>query len=475
MSLGLLDRDDFVEQYGAALAAGQGSVLVGAGLSRDPSVSATVDGAVGGLPDWKALLESLAKTFDVPPEDDLTLVAQYVANQKGGCEAIRQRLIDVFAQSLSPTRTHLRLMQLPTSRIWTTNYDNLLERAIRQISNQPHDKWDVAKHDSDLATIAPATRFIYKMHGHIEQTTTVDELIQNPVVLCRDNYDRYPENNPRFWRLLQAHFLTTSFLFVGFSLSDPNFESVFRIARTVSDVKRPHFALLKTDPTNQRQFELRAEDLKSSGINVVGLDDYSEIVDLLVALAARSRPSNVFISGSDDDKSKDLTKFADFLGRKLGETPVSGIVAASTLGASAGYELASVRRASANPSDFIYIRRAGPGNLDDVERGLGQIQFVSENPNMLRRAALMQARCVVVIGGDDGTAKEIEMAHKDGLAVVPVGWSGGAARDEWNRMAPTGDHRWRSEQDAFSDLNSNDLDTVLNATVRLVLRALSLE
>ncbi len=101
MSLGLLDRDEFIEQYGAALAAGQGSVLVGAGLSRDPGISATVDDEKGGLPGWKALLEPLAEKFDVPLEDDLPLVAQYVANQDGGVGAIHQRLIDVFSVTLS--------------------------------------------------------------------------------------------------------------------------------------------------------------------------------------------------------------------------------------------------------------------------------------------------------------------------------------------------------------------------------------
>ena len=63
--------------------------------------------------------------------------------------------------------------------------------------------------------------------------TDAQQLLRQPLVLARDQFVRYPDTHQRFWSLLQASFLTKSFLFLGFSFEDPNFEQIFRLVRRV--------------------------------------------------------------------------------------------------------------------------------------------------------------------------------------------------------------------------------------------------
>jgi hypothetical protein len=109
------------------------------------------------------------------------------------------------------------------------------------------------------------------MHGSIDPA--------GPFVLTRDDYDHYPTSHPRFWQLLQAQSLTKTFLFLGFSFTDPNLELVFRLARThTADIQREHFAIMKKpddsgdpdrDAKAMRAFEMKIDDFEKAGVHVV--------------------------------------------------------------------------------------------------------------------------------------------------------------------------------------------------------------
>lgn len=69
-----MDFDEAVQAYGARIEANSATLLVGAGLS----VSA-------GYPNWKGLLQPFITQLQLPESfDNLTMVAQYVANVEGG-------------------------------------------------------------------------------------------------------------------------------------------------------------------------------------------------------------------------------------------------------------------------------------------------------------------------------------------------------------------------------------------------------
>src|SRR5690606_29252042 len=107
-------------------------------------------------------------------------------------------------------------VQTPFACIVTTNYDSLLEDAYarwgaRGIPRAPTGR-DLAK----LGTLLlDGAFFILKAHGDLGDAASI--------VLTAEDYRRIIHANPAFQAVLSSLLLTHAVLFVGYSLSDPNF------------------------------------------------------------------------------------------------------------------------------------------------------------------------------------------------------------------------------------------------------------
>ncbi len=423
-----MEPSRLIASFGQYVDNREATVLVGAGLSKD-----------AGYPDWSGLLEKVRDAMQLPDLNDLPLLAQYYISQYS--EEDLQRLIRQELQlepPPQPTRRHELLAALPLAEIWTTNYDDLIERAMA-------DGARAFVRDDDLARKDDSTGCrVYKMHGSL--TDQDQELIA-----ARDQYIRYPDSHKRFWALLQASLLTKSFLFLGFSFEDPNFDQVFQaIRRARYDIHREHFAVIRKPPAEQDKtlFNLHLKDLEAIGINVATIDEYSELEVLLTQLIARCRPCRLFIAGSppeekpdtgDSYPSIDLTEpmsdFANHLGAAFEETSVA-LSAGGAFGARVGYAL--LRRlqepSGLHAERFVLLRRSKDQPLDEPSQRFGSIVFQGSDQHEMRDAAFRGARAVLAIGGGSGTADEIKRARDDGLGVVPIGKFGGSALQEWTRL-----------------------------------------
>ncbi len=255
------------------------------------------------------------------------------------------------------------------------------------------------------------------------------------MVLSLSDYERYEWTHPRLWRLLQAQFLTSSFLFLGFSMADPNFEAVFRIARlATADKLMPHYAIMKRSD-DDGMFDFRAGDLRRAGVELIEVANYSEITTMLQRLVARTRPAGLFVSGSartpEDAEStgsgtyptaasnERLDRFAEVLGYRLADEQVPSVVAAGELGARVGYSYLS-RLDPYDPRRFLLVRRRADEDVGPPSLRQGQMQFIGDVPDMLRSAALERVRAVVVLGGGPGTESEVSRALELDMAVTPL-------------------------------------------------------
>ncbi len=425
-----MEPGELIARFGYYVEQRDATLLVGAGLSQS-----------AGYPDWHGLLRPVQDDLDLGDMDDLALVAQYYANQHSVSELnerIRQELQG--CTDATPQVSHRLLAKLPLTEIWTTNYDDLIERAIG-------DTADLYVDDSDLAQPRSASGCrVYKMHGSVCRTTT-------PLIIARDQFDQYPHSHQRFWALLQATFLTKSFLFLGFSFDDPNFMQVFKAARrTRDDIRRQHFALIRPprDPHKISQFEHWRNDLLDVGVTVAALDEYDEIETHLRQLVVRCRPRRLFVSGSQPGEKEaesdasypstnlgtDLHKYATVLGTKLANTTAI-VVAAGKFGAAVGYQMLSdiEQRDGYSPDRFLLVRRRKEQNIDDPRRRYGTIIFGSKTPEGLREEALADVQALLAIGGGLGVATEIRLANEQGIGVIPVGRFGGSALEEWLRIS----------------------------------------
>src|SRR5699024_11825307 len=115
------DKRNFINEYVKALNNNRGVLFAGAGLSV-PS---------GGI-NYRDLLSEEAESIDidVDRENDLISVAQYIYNESGTRQTITQLLKNEISKRGRINVNHEVLAVLPIKKVWTTNYDDYLERGF---------------------------------------------------------------------------------------------------------------------------------------------------------------------------------------------------------------------------------------------------------------------------------------------------------------------------------------------------------
>lgn len=420
-----LSRLDLVTAVGDACDLGNGAIFVGAGMSK-----------AAGLPDWVGLLEVPQRESDVPnsPEmmADLPLLAEYILVEgQYTRERLEQHILQqVHTMDADPTAMHRALARLPVDQIWTTNYDPLIEQAAETSR--------VISVDDDIQLIGASRQVIIKMHGSIDPGPP-PQWASAPVI-TRSDFETYETDHRRTWAMLQASYLSKTFLFLGFSFADPNVEILQRLSRIhgtaagnrhVTIMRRPSDA----EPEVQRFHDLRVRDLEATGVRVHEIDEFAELDPILTALVRRTRPPRLFISGSDKgvgNHNECCIAIAQSLADKTAWELCS-------LGGHSGWRtsqaVARIQRAEGTykAASLVFHFRRKAGAPPEMDERVGTAVFTDLEREPLVHGLLDESRAVLVIAGGDRTREEIEWSTSYGAGVVPLATSGGAAYEYWER------------------------------------------
>jgi len=304
----------FCTEYAKALNQGTAVLFAGAGLSKSL-----------GFVDWKGLLRRIATDLglDVERESDLVAIAQYHHNKYTNRSQLNQLLIDEFTKDAQITPNHQLIANLPLHTIWTTNYDKLLERAFEDA----HKRVEVKIAKENLATSIPKRAVtIYKMHG--------DTSMPHEAVLTKNDYETYDSKRKLFTIALEGDLVSKTFLFLGFSFTDPNIDYILsRIRGMLGENQRQHYCIMKRldKPKpysgkkradyeyNKTKMDLRINDLNRYSIKALLIDNYEEITPILEDLSYRTHLQDVFVSGSADDYAPLGKDRVENLARRIGE------------------------------------------------------------------------------------------------------------------------------------------------------------
>jgi hypothetical protein len=285
------------------------------------------------------------------------------------------------------------------------------------------------------------------------------------------------------WAALTAAFLTRSLLFIGFGFEDPNVEVFLRLARRLEWGAPEHFAVLRR-PDSDGDLMLhrhRVEDLERSGVGVVEIAHFDELVPLLARLVRRCRPPNLFVSGSGESIDKICRRVGRRLAKLQGLTVVS---LAGDAGRTVSYGLADeLRREGRYDPDrvrFLFRAKAEPPGTPPPapDERTGVAVYTDATVEDLREHAVDLARAVLVAGGGQRSRIEADLAQSLGVSVIPLAVTGGAAADIWSVM-----HRRLDEFEMggapidparFSALADPDARTHLPSTVSLIRQAMYL-
>lgn len=283
--------DGFIKDFVQDLHNDSAAIFAGAGLSKG-----------SGYVDWPELLRDIAKELglNVDREHDLISLAQFHVNTRQTSAGLAKKILQEFSEQAEPSEVHDIIARLPIRSFWTTNYDSLIEDALRKAFRVPDVKFAV----EHLTTSKPKRdAIVYKMHGDVQMPLQA--------VIYKEQYEKYHYTHAPFITALSGDLVSKTFLFIGFSFTDPNLDYVLSRLHG-GTTKRNHYCFMREAQRadddddelfnyKRRKQELRIEDLKRFGIQTLLVDNYSDITDILKRIEALYRKRTVFFSGSAEE------------------------------------------------------------------------------------------------------------------------------------------------------------------------------
>jgi Sir2- and TIR-associating SLOG family/SIR2-like domain len=288
------------------------------------------------------------------------------------------------------------------------------------------------------------------MHGDCRQP--------HDAVLTKDDYETYGEKREAFSTALRGDLVDRTFLFLGFSFTDPNIDYILaRIRGLLGENQRAHYCVMKWPKVpkdgsgsaraeyeyQRRKLELRVADLSRYQIHVVMINSYDEVTEILRELNRRSHLKHVFVSGSAHDfaplgKSQ-LETFCAELGREVinnNMTLVSGF--GSGIGGAVAMGSMEMIYANSLPiyrvSFFPFPHTPPQGvtkedfhrkHRESILSNAGFAVFVSGNRFDPKTNATAIGR---------GVIEEFEIGNRLGVVPIALGASGWAAKEIWQQI-----------------------------------------
>lgn len=430
-----IDKHIFIRNILKELEDENVAVFAGAGLSMP-----------AGYVSWEELLKPIAEELgiDIKKEYDLVSLAQYYLNENGGHRSeLNRRLIEVFTQNTNTTENHKILAKLPIKHYWTTNYDKLIEQSIEEQFKKVDVKY-TKKHLS--ITIPKRDAIIYKMHGDISSP--------DDAILTKDDYESYHVKMDLYLSTLKGDLLNKTFIFLGFSFTDPNLDYILSRVRLAGISSKRHFnftkKVTKKDDEDLADFEYRKRkqelfigDLKRFNIKTILVDDYNDITNILKEVEEKFKRKNIFISGAAHeygewgrDKSE---KFVHDLSKNLIENDFK-IVSGYGLGIGSSVISGSLNAIYNNPKKYSkdeLILRPFPQSVQ-VDQDIKKL-WTQYRKDMIDYAGI----AIFIFGNkledgeivlSNGMREELEIAKEKNLLLIPIGSTRYISELFWNEL-----------------------------------------
>ena len=257
-------------------------LFVGAGISANSN-----------LPTWGELIRSFKIELNLENDrsDDYLRIAQYYYDTFGKNQYTK-KIEEVFSSKgiSKPNELHKLIEKIAPKHIITTNYDSLLESQFESGLL----KYSVVAEDKDIPYTS-SERYLIKMHGDFSKKN---------IVLKEDDYLDYALNFPMISTLIQSLIMNNTLLFVGYSLGDSTFNSIFRLIQNTFklDAKFAYFYTPEAPSMIIRDY------YKKQGIIIVSNERKSDDVEKQNSLFLRTKD---FLEELSENKSRAVTNVED--------------------------------------------------------------------------------------------------------------------------------------------------------------------
>ena len=446
----------FISDFVDEMEANNAAIFAGAGLSFK-----------SGCVDWKGLLAEFAEKLDldINKESDLISLAQYYLNKKANNRhALNKKILRAFHHGKKPNENHKILARLPISTFWTTNYDRLIEKSFEDA----HKIVDVKYTTEHLAqTIDDRDVILYKMHGDVENPRNA--------IISKDQYEEYFNTHGAFINALSGDLVSKTFLFIGFSFTDPNLDYIFsRIRVTFRENQREHYCFFRevkqeTDESDE-DFEYRKikqalviNDLLRFNINVLLVKEYDDVTSILQEIEDRYKRRTIYISGSAYSYGHwDAKTGENFVFELSKELIRKNFKIVSGFGVGVGGQVIN------GALEEIYLKRKEKLKDQLLLRPFPQGEIDVEEIDAYRKDMISYAGISIFVFGNktqgnnvvlaDGVKREFEISLEQKVLVVPIGATGFMARKLWERVFENCEKYFGSKDfiDSFRELGDEE-------------------
>jgi hypothetical protein len=462
----------FINDYVKDLNEGTASIFAGAGLSI-PS----------GYVNWSELMSEIAQDLglDINQEKDLVSIAQYHVNENQTRSKLNRKILEEFTEDTEETENHKIIARLPVSSVWTTNYDELIEKTYLKENKVV----DVKYRNNQLLTTKPKRDLVvYKMHGDVNHP--------DQAILTKEQYEQYHITHEPFINALSGELITKTFLFIGFSFTDPNLDYVLsRLNFRFSKDKRQHYCFVKRhelgdslnpdqatlDYNNRRQI-LSTNDLKRYGVKSLLVDNYGDITSILQEIETRYKKRTIFISGSaetyEPHNKHDAIGFVHNLSKAVVENNykiVNGFgwgIGSSVINGA----LESIQNHPNKYSEDQLILKPFP-QFKTGSKDLKEL-WSDYRQNMISKCGIS----IFVYGNKevdgeiveaDGVMEEFKIAHQNGCVCIPIGITNYASKSIFDIISKEPDNYFDNPDIIMPKLGElADEKTTFTEAVRII-------
>lgn len=467
----------FVKEFVKDLVANNVAIFAGAGMSK-----------AAGYVDWKELLADIAQELglQIDKESDLISLAQYHVNEKSRAK-LSKKIIEEFIDENELTENHRILARLPISTYWTTNYDTLIEHALKEANKRADVKYDV---EQIFNTRPKRDAVVYKMHGDISHPTKA--------VLTRQDYEKYHITHEPFISALTGDLTTKTFLFIGFSFTDPNLDHVLsRIHAKHSEYGRDHYCFIRRPKLGEKGSETQADfdystrkqqlmvgELKRHGIQALLIDEYTQITAVLKEVENRFRMRTVFISGSAEEYGAwDRAEAQEFIHKLSKGIVTSGYRVVNGFGWGIGSAVIN------GALDAVYERPDRYSEDQLIIKPFPQYKTGEKELPVLweeyRQRMIKHAGIAIFVFGNkfdqdkkivhaNGVRREFEIAVENGLIPIPVPATGYVAEELFSEVSKDFKAYYSGYEDVIplveglSKHGPREADKIINGIIQIV-------
>ena len=266
-------------------------------------------------------------------------------------------------------------------------------------------------------------------------------------VLLKEDYEKYYYTHEPFISILNSELITKSFLFVGFSFTDPNINYIFgRLTHRYSDKSKDHYCIMKRtaledwDSVQEKyEYEKIKQDLfiKELGryrVQTILIEKYSDLTLLLTEIERRFNSHSIFISGSaaeyGDFSEREAHNFIHLVSKEIVRNNLS-VINGFGLGVGSAVINGALDAVYSHPKKYSenqLVVKPFP-QFPSGGKELGEL-WEEYRQNMISRAGI-----VLILFGNKrledgsidnakGVKRELEIALSKGLWPIPIHYTG---------------------------------------------------